>query len=649
MLNQPETFPIDIPAGVIIEPLNSTPVVVWTTAGTPPPALFDIQPTGSGTQTTIRGITFVGGQTGIRFEGQTGDTFRLRGEGLRWAWNQIGLQAAALNGESIDLDLVDCQVRDDTTSVTPGPTLQAPQIGLQFHVAEANEGEIPRIEVRLENLRTSGIFPTMDPTAFPGDTDLGAAGTRLVEVWVGEGITDEYQLAGSNWQRMPVASVILEAIGGLWDGGPDAYNPGWDVGLYANFTDGTAVSDQEDYTGAYEITMSGVTVRRFRLAGVHAGTRTYKRGQLLLDANSVVRGSGFGAGSGAGNGVHLYEFEGYLGFHASAASLLDNLGSGLYANAAITMENGRKFPMGLFLDLRDSDVHGNGRHGLELRCALDGLAGGQGAIVGGTWDWVQNGAKGLLVVGNEPVATLDPDLGYGPGSVNRCRISNNGKAGIHVQELGTSGPDDSTFSVADLRVVNSYIWNNPEGGIHGVLDSPADGNGPCYLVPVLHSTLAGNGDAVGWNLEIEESQATHATEGLYRWLPQVSPSGTLVETKLRESLLQRKVPTDPDLGGYLVGVLGVEDLANPSAVGADQVGIAGVRSQNLPSVGVFPKSTTLPAPFSSTQPNWGVRDPLGAGLEILPGGASVFYLSPNFLHTFEEEAGLDYSWSPRPS
>lgn len=165
---------------------------------------------------------------------------------------------------------------------------------------------------------------------------------------------------------------------------------------------------------------------------------------------------------------------------------------------------------------------------------------------------------------------------------------------------------------------------------------------------LLTPLLAGNGDTVGWNLEIEELQTPMRTQGSYLWKSQTGPGGTYVETKLRESILQRKNHTDDDFGSHLVAMLGVPDT-QPPPVPIDKVGINGMRSFNLPG-GAYTWCTTSPAPFTISPPNWTERNLASVGLQILTGlPTDPFYNSPTFWETYEKELGFDYSWDPRPS
>jgi len=227
--------------------------------------------------------------------------------------------------------------------------------------------------------------------------------------------------------------------------------------------------------------------------------------------------------------------------------------------------------------------------------------------------------------------------------VNACAVSNNGEAGFRfriVGHHGSLGVGGGWRAAANVRLVNNSVWNNPAGGVYAVLEPPPGINeGPYFLVPLVHDTLAGNGSAQApWSIEISELAAAQG-DTLYQFQ---DPSGQDLRCLLANSIFERKVFTDPVFGPYMM-TLQVPDVSGGIS-SATRIGVAGVRVNFLNSYDV---STTTGAPFAAS-PIWGSLDRTQFKLDGLHPDFPNFDSTPVYLNAYAPEVSEDFEGDPRP-
>ncbi|TAH34476.1 MAG: hypothetical protein EYC70_16200 [Planctomycetota bacterium] len=649
--NLPETFPITIQPGVRVTMNISGPsVVVWSTDNAPPipPALFTIAGSATDSLTTkIEDITFVGGPVAVLADNSGGQFVNLTLKNVSLVRNVVGLSAAMDRGSRATITVKDCKLGYRSfPDVSPEPIYQNQSIGLRFQGLETFAGQIGRIRAGSEvvNLTTEGLFTTMSPQGWQNPitdmNDLSMTGTRLIEVYA-SGITDEHEdMSPYNLRASGIASVDLAVSGGVWDG-QGASSAGWDVGLYAATATSTGFKD--DYTAGYKVSLSGTTIREFRMAGIHATAGTDTRGEIEVAGGVTVRDTGLqvthGAGSFFYSGVHMFTLEGYLALDAATLISRDNTGNGVWLHSGGNVQRDTNlFPNGLYAQMTSCDFHYNDGSGVSMAAGTGSASGNlQGGIVGGTWDFFPTGSRSL-VAGNNGEPSSFPEH-YGQGYMNRCDISNNGEYGLRTQATGNFMNNAGYFSAASLRLVNTYIWNNASGGYFAELaeDAPyPEDIGPYLLVPLQHCALIGNGDANNWTANVVQ---TAGTASLFGW----SDGAALLRTHFRETILQRATSTNSDYG---TGLIAVRAADTSTGVPATAIGIGGMRSYEPPGASFGPSSTFAPAPFQGPI-NYASTD---ASQFFLTTNANPWGSSPNFLVLDAVEAATDYRGdTTRPS
>jgi len=274
------------------------------------------------------------------------------------------------------------------------------------------------------------------------------------------------------------------------------------------------------------------------------------------------------------SGLHFFNIEGYLGLETQGCQFSGNRGNGIHLNTdgelASSDDNLRlSVPYGIYLDANKSAFHNNGGHGIYIE---NQSLFQPSAFVGGTIFQDQSGTF-----------NIEED---GQGRINRCGISNNGMAGVRIQAEGHHGiypedPNSAPLGVA-VRLSNSIIWNNPQGGVSATW-LPTSGNPSTpkgfYLVPISHCTLVANGDdAHNWNVEVDDQNlAANFERAVYEWIE--PGSSRLYRTDFWNSIFVRNPNNGngPDLGpvaGLQGNSVADDNVAAPTS---DQIGIAGVR------------------------------------------------------------------------
>jgi hypothetical protein len=321
--------------------------------------------------------------------------------------------------------------------------------------------------------------------------------------------------------------------------------------------------------------------------------------------------------------------------------------------ALSTIINEGNHPQGLYLLARDSVFHNNGGDGI-------GMAGGKNmatgnytspCVIGGTWQ--EHAANGSRTLVGSPANPLP----NGQGIVERCAISNNGEHGAKIYIAGSSFVP-SSCGIASVRFVNNMIWNNSMSGVLAVLDRQAGlySAGPYLLTPIVHCTIAGNGDLPDLSLGSQSSveicelftSSGSTPSGLYKWL---DVQGPYLVTTIVDSILQRKNTSDQDLGPFLDSQLIVWDqnssyitISNPN-----KVLIEGLRATptlaSIPEFGLLWYHTTLPAPFQSGTLNWTSIIP--SQFYLLNSAPQDFRDTPHWLNAGSTEALLDFSKTSR--
>jgi len=228
-------------------------------------------------------------------------------------------------------------------------------------------------------------------------------------------------------------------------------------------------------------------------------------------------------------------------------------------------------------------------------------------------------------------------------------ISNNGAHGIHVRAEG----DESHYIFT--RFTNNIIWNNPlEGFRSDVTVAPGDvGANGIILTPLVQDTLAGNGDSVNASIEFAEDTATSNVSAAYSWTPPVG-GNPVFATEIDNCILQRKNPTDADLGENLDTIRGTG--INPSALLAGNlIGIGGTRytissrpnALDPLNTQIFPlalKMTTDIAPFLAGTVTW--TSLIASQLFLDPSGGNIGSFqddTPGFINLLGNEWFHDYS------
>lgn len=473
--------------------------------------------------------------------------------------------------------------------------------------------------------------------SIPGTYYLGASAqqyfTRLIEIYIHGDGDKEHSGAGG---FAPIPEVNVNLLGGDLAGKATSNDPsaGWDVGVFATTR---AIGDQlRDFGGGYRIDANGGIIDGFKLAGVHAVVARWHRGEVSLGGGVTVRDTGRHLNQAPDNdhsGVQLYCDEAYLGLKADQATSSSNLGHGVFARTKSTiLDNQHKAPSGLYFEVADMEIHENGKHGIAMQVESDG-------IVGGAWHFVDIGG-GSFVRSLVRMPGYDYSVDYGQGVIDSCSISNNGEAGVHFL---TSYP--STFF--NVRLVNSIIWNNFDGGYLADFDEDSDST-PTFLVPLAHCTVAGNeatGSNEAFSINIREHNRAGGFTPTYAWS---GPGGSL-RTKFYNSILQRKDPSEDDFPEQMIVGANKFVLDDAFPVGLREIGAAGLRYQDSePASPLFAWSIHDTSPFEASSILWTSLDATQFYLGNL-GANEVFGETPFTLPIEGMETDLDHENDPRPA
>lgn len=553
----------------------------------------------------------------------------------QFGWNQIAVDVVDTNALQVQLAIRDCKIRSGL-GIAPGgndpPNLLDPCIGIRLHaIGNTDENTPARIDVEIRNLETIGEFDEISPTTLsvPGTGDLNSNNefSRLVEVFT-EASGHHFEHAASSGFD-PIPQVNVEFIGGQLDGMADASDTdsGWDVGVFA--TTGVSVStDLKDFGCGYSIETSGSIFDGFRLAGIHAVTTRWGRGEVTLNGNTVVRETGRQATATTSteiySGIHMYCEEAYLALATTGAKSLENTGHGVYLKTKSSINaDDHAAPTGNFLNLDGMQIHENERNGLALEADTDG-------IVGGAWHFVSN-AKSL-----RKMSGITYSVNYGQGIVDGCSISNNGECGLYFR-----APTSACF--VSTRFINTVVWNNPNGGYFADLSNGDSEVSPVFLVPLAHCTFAGNGSSSAYSLEIVEASRSDGDKGIYYW----TGAGGALSTKFYNTIFERQSSGDDDFSASMFDASDPFLVDDGSAISSDEIGVAGVRYQDGGTgVTPFALSTRDATPFVNTSA-WTTLDASHFYLANLGGGA--FGQTPMSLPLVGSESTFDHSGDLRPT
>ena len=642
-----EVFPIEIEAGVsVVHSGDPGSVNIWSSDPTPPSALIALKGVSSGTAplTVVEDLVLIGAERGIHILDRTTDTnpavfteFLGRISRCHFGWNEIAVDLYNNAPLLANLTLRECRIRTNFGNPQAGssdpPNLQSPAVGMRFvSLARNLTSGIPQINVEIRNLLTLGSFSSMAPGAVyragPADFPNGLDDfTRLIEVATEGTIQNLEHGAGTGFA--PIPEVNLSIVGGNLDGmaDPNNLNAGWDIGIFATTTQ---VNDGEhkDFSSGYRIETSGTEIDRFKVSGIHCVTSRWGRGELTLNGGTKVHRTGHQADPTTDlhlyNGVHATTIESYFGLHATGAEISNNRGNGvlLKTQSSIWVDD-HKAPTGNFIDFEGNSIHQNGNHGLVQYLENDG-------IVGGTWHF-PNGNRSLFTSSN-----FNYSVDYGQGVVNRCDISNNGKAGLFFK---TNARDDHGY--VSSRFVNCIIWNNPQGGY--LADLRGDDSTPYFLAPIGHCTLAGNGDSSSfpYSLEILEEDRSAGVMPKYLWVE----GNNELTTKFYNSVFERKSSNNDDFNPNSFLTSPPQVIDNSFSPTAFQIGAAGIRYQDNGLTSTFHRSTKSATPFVDTS-TWSTLDPTKFYLTS-HGIGGDFGLTPNTFPLEGTETSFDHAGNSR--
>jgi parallel beta helix pectate lyase-like protein len=652
-----EIFPITIKAGVTVRPFDGThTIAIWTNGTSSPPSLFELQGSNQSVapKTKIQDIQFYGGSTAIRLSngGATADlSLDVVIARCDFAWITNAIDCVMDGGTQAQVAIRDSKIH----SIKPilpidadKPNYLPPSVGIRLHAKGVAASSTPtKLDVELRNLRTAGLYESMNPAgiALPGDglqdiEPVNGQFSRLIEVFTESDESRKEHSTTNPYQTIP--EVNVQFIGGVLKGAADPNNTarGWDTSVYAS-TKYVGTPYPLDFTSGYRINTSGTKIEGFRLAGIHGTSFRWTRGEIILDGSTEVYDNGRQASRNAGEdlycGVAMYSDEGYLALKATDAKVYDNAGHGVYLNTNTTAFAGATVaPMGNFLDLDGCSIYQNGGSGIAMKNFF-------GGIVGGAWHY-PNG------IGLRKMPGYDYSVDYGQGVVDGCSISNNGEAGLYFRANGNHSTGSPT--AVNTRFLDCVIWNNLWGGYNA--DLTGEDSEPLFLAPLGHVTMAGNGDSAhDYSIVIFEEDRANGWNGEYEW---TGPGGPL-RTKFFNSVFERKSSSSLDffeetIGGVTHGMLVplvdgfvIDDLVS-GGVSSDQIGAAGLRYQLPNSTSLFSKSTADPTPFVDSS-NWTTLDPTRFYLANL-GSQGVFGITPITFPFVGNETNWDHSGDLRP-
>ena len=644
-----ELFPIEVESGVAIKASSDSGTVnIWSSAASPPTSLFLLKGVAGGTAplTSIEDLVLIGAKRGIEIAatdpGSTNEYVDFLGLIARchFGWNQIAIDLVNNTTLAADIAIRECKIRTNfglgQAGHTSPPVLQSPSVGMRFQAKSKPSASVPaQINVEIRNLLTLGDFTSMSPygVSINGTSDFPAANSefsRLIEVATLGSIYHLEHSSGSGSSFAPIPEVNMSIIGGNLNGkaDPNDQNAGWDVGLFAT-TDRFEDGPHKDFSSGYRIETSGTTFDKFKLAGIHCNSSRWGRGVLRLNGNTTIKRTGYQASPNPDlrlyNGVHVTSIEAYMGLHSTNATISNNLGNGVFlkTKSSIWIDD-HQAPTGGFINLNSTSILQNGNHGLVHLLNNDG-------IVGGAWHF-PNGNRSLFEWPN-----FDYSVDYGPGVVNKCNISSNGKSGLFFRT------DNSTSSAYfNTRFVNCIIWNNPQGGYLADLRGP--NSAPVFLAPLGHCTLAGNGDdsTHPYSLEIIEQDRPGLLRPTYYW------SETLGElsTKFYNTILERKSSSADDFEPSMITGSDIFLVDDGPSISINEIGAAGLRYQDGGITPIFSVSTFDATPFVDSS-TWTTLDPSKFYL-LNHGTFGVFGTTPVVLPIFGNETAFDHQDDPRP-
>ena len=627
-----ETFPIPLPSGVTLAPVDATPVFIWHSSGITPTAIIQVSP--GGTLTSIGRMNILGGSIGVEVLSSSGDVL-LRECTL--GGSNVNFSAIALDGAQLDVGLTDCRIVDAAIDSANPPILSATSIGIRMHAVEETSG-IPVLTGAINGLTAVGDFANLAPADLLNPRNdmeraTGQGFSRLIEVFAGG---ESAQGAGAQ-----IAEALVTVSGGILEGGASSTAEGWDLGIYAALGHPNPSGDV-DYRAGYVVTVTGASISNFVEAGIYATADLETRGQIELRGQTVIFDTGslesHTLGDYQHSGVHLFNLEGYLSLSASDSIIRDNTGNGVTLRSSGTIRGEATVDMGMPLAMRRCQVYRNDGDGVELESGvgtfLYPISGIQGGVVGGTHTIV-NGET-ILEDGNMSVP-----FPYGQGAITQCAISNNGERGIRML-VGAGGSDTFIY----CRVTNSIIWNNPLGGFVGEFTDPTTGDqsGGFMLSPLVHCTLAGNGGAAApYNIEFIYSSMT-GLGGSYYW-DNLMPGGFETATEIDNCIFDRMSTGQNDFG------LNLTTRAIGTALGVfapvGNIGVGGVRLDQLGSP-TFPVSTEDSVPFVGPIVPTSI-DPTQFYISGTPlSDPEIIDRTPMYINVYSPEVGFDFAGGGRP-
>jgi hypothetical protein len=647
-----EGFPITINSGVYVRPYGpSDTVLVWSSATNPPSAIFRLLSSSSpgATPTRIEELFILGGKRAIKIASKDeNDSPGVEFSGViarcQFAGNQIAVDLINDVEMIANIAIRDCKIRSGSPQIPSGiadpPVLQSQNIGIRLLAVEPENAAVPpQINAEIKNLDTVGTFDFMSSNHFPifdgwHDIELPPLVydfTRLIEILAkGRGTNLEH----SNLPNLtPIPEVKVQFIGGNLYGMADQNNldAGWQVGIYA-CTSYFGNLTHKDFLAGYKVETSGTIVDGFKLAGVHGTCKEWGRGEISLNGNTEVRGTGRQSAPSSSNtkfnGVHMTAFYSYLHLDATDSNIHTNTGSGIYLRAQSSkIPEYLACPTGNMLDAKACNLYGNAKHGISLNVEEDGIVGGAMHHPNG---------QSLLKDGGNVNYSVD----FGQGSVNSCAISNNGKAGIYFNLKNTGGHNFPSY--ACIRFTNSIIWNNAGGGY--LADLTGNATNPYLLTPIGHCTFAGNGNSVDpFSLKITEEDRANGSNENYSW---TGPGGGTLSTKIFNSIFERKNPNEDDFPNYMIFAPNPFLVPNSTIMPDSEIGVAGIRYQDGGTSTLFGVSTYSPTPFVDNS-SWAILDP--SKFYLLNHGASnVFGQTPTTFPIDGNETAYDHQDDLRP-
>ncbi|MHC4823159.1 MAG: right-handed parallel beta-helix repeat-containing protein [Planctomycetota bacterium] len=627
-----ETFPIALPSGATLTPVDATPVFIWHSSGVAPTAIIRVSP--GATLTSIGRMNILGGAIGVEVLSSSGDVL-LRECTL--GRSAVNFSAIAMDGALLDVELTDCRIVDDAVDSANPPILASTSIGIRMHAIEETAG-IPVLTGAINGLTAVGDFSNLGSAGLLNprndmERSTGQGFSRLIEVFANG---DTAQDGGNQ-----IAEAIVTVTGGVMEGGASPTADGWDLGIYASLGHPNPSGDV-DYRAGYVVTVIGASISNFVEAGIYATADLETRGQIELRGQTVISDTGslesHTPGDYQHSGVHLFNLEGYLSLSASDSIIRDNTGNGVALRSQGTIRRDASVDMGMPLAMRRCQVYRNDGDGIELQSSvgtfLNPTFGIQPGIVGGTHTIVNS--ETILENGS-----MSDPFPTGQGAITQCAISNNGERGIRMQ-VGAGGSDTFIY----CRVTNSIIWNNPLGGFVGEFFDPFTGMqaGGYMLSPLVHCTLVGNGGAAApYNIEFIYPTMS-GIGGRYYW--DNLGSGTFeTGTEIDNCIFDRLSTGTFDFGLNLTdrAVDSVDDIfADP-----DEIGVGGVRLDQLGTPS-FPESTEDSAPFVGPIVLTSI-DPTQFFISGTPlTDPEIIDSTPMYINVFSPEVATDFAGGGRP-